>query len=524
MSRHFAFLFALLAACDGAATPIDAGADAGPPTVLTSLGTVIGERGVGYQEFLGIPYAEPPVGDLRWRAPVARGPWTTPIVSAEPPACPQEALGLLESGEEDCLFLNVHTPDPRPSGAPVLVWIHGGAFVFGEGLQLDRGTRGDVLARDHGLVVVSMNYRLGAFGWLAHPALGSTGNEGLLDQQLALEWVRDHIAELGGDPNDVTIAGESAGGLSVCLHLVAPGSRGLFHRAISESGLCDLPLPTRAEQEMHAMDVATSLGCGGAGDVAACLRARTTIEVRSATALSGDLLDISAGTRVAWPSVDGTVIPRDFRAAVAAGEAADVPVVLGWNRDEGTLFIGLAEMQGTTVDDAVYHRVVMQVAGNTGVAAPAIEAAYPIASYPDPGAALAAVLGDATLACPSRRAARLLRMAGRTVHVYRFEYPDAAFQLSFPRALGAFHSAEIQFVFGHAARFGRTQFVGGELALHQAMSGYWARFAATGDPNGAGAVAWPAYELAADAHLVLDTTIAAGTGAHRDECVLWEPP
>ena len=497
-----------------------------PPMVSTSLGAVVGARGNGYQAYLGIPYAEPPVGELRWRAPVASGPWEGELEATRAPtACAQEAFGFGELGAEDCLYLNVHTPDPLPEDAPVLVWIHGGAFVFGEGLQLDRGTAGDRLAAEHGVVVVSMNYRLGGFGFLPSDELGSTGNEGFQDQQLALRWVRDHIASFGGDPANVTIAGESAGGVSVCLHLLSPGSEGLFARAITQSGLCDGALPERSEQLSIAQGAIEALGCADASDVAACMRGKTLTEIRESTRLAGELLDFLAeGGARPWPSVDGTVIPGQFRDRLDAGEVADVPLLIGWNLDEGTLFVGLAEQAGTVVDEAQYHATMASLASRYGVDVAAVESAYPLSAYADPGAAVAAAIGHASLACPSRRAARALAGRGADVFVYRFEYAEAGFQLALPRELGAFHSAEIQFVFGHPSRLGTRAFMGDELALHESMMAYWARFATSGDPNGGGAVTWPRFGAESEDALILDTTIRAASGPDRDTCALWDPP
>jgi para-nitrobenzyl esterase len=533
MLRRVAYLF-LCTACGDDAGPSDAGrldsaVDAGydsalppPPEVTTSGGVVVGTLGVGYYEFLGIPYAAPPVGELRWRNPEPPAPFGR-MESARPRSCPQRALSL-NVGQEDCLYVNVHTPAPLPEDAPVMVWIHGGAFIFGEGLQTDNATRGDILAAEHGVIVVSMNYRLGPFGFLAHEALaaesGTAGNYGFADQIAALRWVRDNIAAFGGDPANVTIFGESAGGLSVCLHLIAPASSGLFVRAISESGLCDEILPELASAETYSAALFERLGCDTAADPLACMRGKTRDEIVDADTAAGGMAALTA-ERQWWPALDGMLIPGQFRDRVTAGTFNQVPAILGWNADEGTLFVALAEIDGLTVDEAAYREGVMNLAMRHGVDAAAIEAQYPLSGYPDPGAALAAALGDSRLACPSRRAADMLR-SHVPLHVYRFEYPNAKFQLPTMRALGAFHAAEIQYVFGHPWMIGATSHRGDDLALHQAVSGYWTRYATGGDPNGAGAAEWPVSD-GADRHLVLDLDVRVETGADRERCMLWDP-
>lgn len=452
------------------------------PQIDTADGPVLGERGDGYVEFLGIPYAAPPVDDLRWRSPRAHPGWTDPIVSDQPERCRQEALGLGLGGDEDCLYLNVHAPDPLPENAPVMVWIHGGGFVFGEGVQLDNGTRGDRLAQ-RGVVVVSMNYRLGAYGFFAHPLLtaegGSSGNFGFEDQVAALRWVQTNIAAFGGNPDDVTIFGESAGGQSVCFHLISPQSRGLFHKAIVESGLCDRPVETLESAETYGADFASGLGC----DDLECLRGLSA-EAIDAMDPGAQLFETLNGERSWWPVIDGTILPATFREVVEADEHVKVPSLVGWNGDEGTLFVMLAEQaQEREMNEEDYDAFMPGLADAQSVDVDELIARYPLDAYDDPGAAIADALGDAALACPSRRAAELLAPTTPT-WVYQFNHTDAPFQLAEDRELGAFHSAEIQYVFGHPTTIGQRIFRGDDATLHETMADIWVRFAQTGDLSG----------------------------------------
>ncbi|MCB9593286.1 MAG: carboxylesterase family protein [Sandaracinaceae bacterium] len=533
MRRARPLLALLLLACDGPAAvdagASDAGDDAGPPPpppmVTTANGPVTGTLGDGYREFLGIPFAAPPVGDLRWRPPEPPASWTEPRASNRPRRCVQDALGLPLASGEDCLYLNVHTPDPMPDHAPVMVWIHGGAFLFGEGVQTDEGTRGDLLARQ-GVVVVSMNYRLGPYGFLAHPDLtteqGASGNYGLMDQRMALEWVRDNIAAFGGDPDDVTLFGQSAGGLSVCLHMTAPSSRGLFHRAIVQSGLCESGLDDLATSEANGLGFATRLGCDGP-DALGCLRGKTTDEIDAVDTSGMGIVAELSGTRTWWAIRDGAFLTQDVRDAVLAGDVMDIPMVVGWNRDEGTFFTFLADTTEETLDEPTYRAIVDAIAELQGVTAADVLAAYPIADYPDPSYATAALYGHATIACPSRRAARLFaEHLASDVFVYRYDYPDGEFQIPTDRELGAFHASEIQFVFGHPAPIGRRAFTSADdLAMNARLSGDWLRFARASDPNGE-APTWAPYDVAEDRELVYDRVVTTATGLDEDACALWD--
>lgn len=494
------------------------------PMVTVANGTIRGAQGTGYRAFLGIPYAAPPVGDLRLRPPVAAAPWTSTLnATHRPHACAQNLEGVAY-GQEDCLYLNVHTPDPVPANAPVMIWIHGGAFVLGEGAQTDGGTYGDLLARDHGVIVVSMNYRLGQLGFLAHPALDTesadhvSGNYGFLDQIAAMQWVHDNIAAFGGDPANVTLFGESAGGMSVCGHLTSTLSHGLFQRAIIESGPCGGSMQTNAQAEAQGVHFATSLGCTR-GDIAACMRAASASTVINTLGSSPAIFSTDPMYANWGPTVDGHVFATDWITAMETGHAANVPIMIGWNQDEGRLFIALAERNGDPpITDANYRSTVATFVGDAN--ADAVLARYPSSAFGgDARLAASRAMGDAGLACPTRAAAVALRAAGNSVHTYFFTYPHAHFILGGSFPLGAFHSAEIQYVFGHS--MGGT-FDAEGMGLFAAMSGYWARFASqSGDPNGASAVAWPAYD-AAGTRIVLDATVTTNTDDYAATCAFWD--
>lgn len=519
-----------------ASTPGDAGVDAGedsgapdagppPPRVETASGPVAGRRGDGYLEFLGIPYAEAPVGDLRWRPPRPHPGWTEVVEATSTPSrCPQAALGLALGGDEDCLFLNVHTPDPAPDGAPVMVWIHGGAYTFGEGVQTDGGTRGDIIAARTGLVVVSMNYRLAALGFLAHPALaadearGVSGNFGLLDQVEALRWVRDNITAFGGDPANVTLFGESAGGGSVCAHLVNPDTDGLFHAAIVESGPCGRRMATLEDAEAQGARFSERIGCAGAADEAACLRGKSLDDVLATLPPPGQFVDGGEDNGSWRPVVDGDVFPDQQIDLLRRGDFHRVPLMIGWNRDEGTLFL---DISGAEVTDEEYPARLAEYVGGPGEDADRVLAQYPLEAYESAWYALADVFGDVGLACPGREA--IVAVAPHTTtYGYYFTYPDADFQLPTERDLGAFHLAEVQYVFGHPGRIGRRAFTtDDDRALHDALLGYWTRFAATHDPNGDGAAAWPEFTPDEQTSIVLDREIGTQAEVKREVCELW---
>ena len=301
----------------------------GRPRVAIADGTLEGLRiDGGVRAFLGIPFARPPVGALRWQRPQANEPWQDARDASHfGPRCPQPpSSDPLDVASEDCLYLNVWTPAvDRP--LPVMVWIHGGGNVNGS--SFEPAYDGQFLARDYGIVLVSINYRLGVFGFFGAAGLaaesGSAGNQGLWDQQLALHWVQKNIARFGGDASNVTIFGESAGSADVCYHVAAPGSRGLFQRAISESGGCTSRVADADSAQRTAAAFAERMGCTGA-DALACLRSKSVRELVDGAAAAGR-----------FPiSVDGVFLPEQPRALFDRGDIARVPYILGSNTDEGS--------------------------------------------------------------------------------------------------------------------------------------------------------------------------------------------
>ncbi|PTL81763.1 carboxylesterase family protein [Vitiosangium sp. GDMCC 1.1324] len=507
----------LLTHCAHSSGPAPANGPA--PVVATTQGPVQGLAYVdGSAAFLGIPYAAPPTGPRRWRAPEPPEAWSAPREATRfGSACPQMEMFTgkrMEGTSEDCLTLNVWTPALQPaSPAPVMVFIHGGGFTMGSSSQ--EMYNGAALTRS-GVVVVSMNYRLGALGFLAHPALGAenpnhvSSNYGLMDQRRALEWVRDNIATFGGDPANVTVFGESAGAVSACMQMLSPQAKGLFHRVIAESGTCYLtatPLrdpgtPQEDSAEERGIRFASELGCTGE-DVAACLRSKTPEQLLAASGAALDLLKPHVGFA---PVVDGDVVPAAPRQLLAEGRYARVPLLLGTNADEGSLFTIRAKLDSP----AQYEEAVR---ARSPEHAEELLRIYPVKDFASPHAAFDHLLRDALFLCPSRRLARTHVEHGQPVYTYHFTYAPKSFSGPFMN-LGAAHAAELPFVFG--AEKGRLSLGSDqERALSSKIIGYWTRFATRADPNGSGAAEWPSYTRDGEPHLVLD--LEPGRGERLDQ-------
>jgi para-nitrobenzyl esterase len=537
---------------DGSAPDAGAGGDSGATTpdagpaipVTTKSGVVIGKKDGATSAFLAIPYAAPPTGSNRWRAPQPVTPWTAPRDATQPSkVCPQIQAGgstIDTRSDEDCLTVNVWTPSADPSAKlPVMFWIHGGAFVFGSGAEAYYD--GSKIATAGDVVVVTINYRLGALGYLALPELTAeskdhptSGNYGIEDQQFALQWVKDNIAAFGGDPAAVTIFGESAGGFSTCAHLIAPGSKGLFVRAISESGLCDgLITRTLASVYPEGDLLAKTLGCTDASTVLTCLRGKTSDALVNAfpagTAPGGIFYqgaeagdggtdagaDGGAAVGTSWmPVVDGDIIPVPV--AEVGPSFQKVPLLLGTNRNEYALFTSPVLGGAPVTSDAEYKGA---LDGTFGAARGAkIYAEYPTSAFASADDALVEATTDGAFACPARRLARAASTAGADVYLYAFAHVPEKPLLP---GLGSFHSSEMSYVFGFDDPLQATQ--ADEQPLVTAMQGYWTRFAKTGDPNGAGAPTWPKYDAATDADLSLNLPAPTSETGHRKAtCDFWD--
>jgi len=467
------------------------------PLAQVADGALQGITAHGVHQYLGIPYAQAPVGDLRWTAPRPAPAWSglrdATRFSPDCPQLPDPFAGKQPEISEDCLTLNVYVPgDASTTPRPVIVWIPGGGAVLGSGRQYDAYR----MAQATGAVVVTINYRLGALGWLwtsgmAAEAQGS--NFALQDQQEALRWVQRNIAGLQGDPRRVTLAGQSVGSISAALHLVSPTAAGLFQRVILASGLPPAGMPTSAQAADKGDAFATKVGCPPGTGQLACLRHKPVADLLQAGPSYADI----GRDGLYWLNfIDGRVVTGDVAPAVAKGRFNQVPILVGSTRDEGRGFAPLAyDLDGTPMTQDEYVAAAGRTFGTQ--AAPLLtQLMYTSARLGSPGKAYAQLITDAWFACPSQDLARKA-----TAHVptfaYEFADPDAPEFLGLPTMdSGAFHASDLLYWF-------QTPIDGAPLTLDPAqrrlsdqMLRYWKRFAEAGDPNASGAsndVAWPRF-------------------------------
>lgn len=485
---------------------ITAGSTAQPPqqaaTVQTEAGRLHGEVGAQVVTFRGIPYAAPPLGELRWASPRAPAPWagTRDATKRITPCAQPQGDYPKTIANEDCLYVNVTVPRDVSGAAslPVMVWLHGGGLSTGSADQYDP-TR---LAARGRVIVVTVESRINILGYFGHPGLPGSGTFGLQDEQAALRWVRRNIAAFGGNPGNVTLFGESGGAVRTCAHLTAPGSKGLFQRAILQSGGCTLSAPETvmphgrfwrplADIEADGRKAAIALGCTGTdAQQVACLR-----RVPVATLLE-KASDFGAA------AFDTGVLPRRPDRALQAGAFAAVPILSGNTRDEGRALVSLQQLIGRPITHDNYARMLSDA---FGARAGEVQARYPESAFAGEAQAAAlawaAILTDRVFACPQLKDMRLLA-ARSPVHGYQFGDPHGIGLIPFPPGLpsGASHSSELPLLFDFTGGAPRDLATGktiplsaAQRALADIMIDYWAQFARTGDPNRAGLPRWPRY-------------------------------
>jgi para-nitrobenzyl esterase len=504
--------------CDGSNVRISTDHTPKYQTVQTTSGPIRGVANSTSTAFLGIPYAMPPVGDLRWAPPQPAASWDKEILATDfGPSCPQFDRKVIS---EDCLTLNVWTPNTNPeTSAPVMVWIHGGSMSNGE--TRTPFTSGLSIAEHEGLVVVSINYRLGAFGFLTHSALGErSGNYGILDQRAALRWVRDNIATFGGDPDNITLTGESAGSASVCVQMTAPGSEGLFHQAIMQSGPCGsigpdgmTPIVTRAEAEAQGEQFIQAVDCDQEPDIIDCLREKNVDEVLSALPLV--LGTIVKGSGVNWfPHIDDELILGQPAELIEQGNFHRVPLLIGSTADEGTVFAAGAGLM--FISRAQY---IQRVQERFGDLADAVLQKYPPFAWGAPYFSISKLLGDMVFVCPARRTVRAISNEGLPAFLYSFDViPSYSGVMTI---LGAYHASEIPFVFNSIAW--PFEFSDTEAALSLQMMKYWTTFAKNGDPNFTNSPLWPAYDTEGDEHIEFTThSTHRSSGLEKEMCDFWD--
>jgi len=482
----------LLASCGSKPSP---GVSSTGPVVHIDTGDVRGTVLPDRRVFNGIPYAAPPVGELRWQPPQPVKPWTGERAATKPgSACPQlkNAIANLASNNEDCLFLNVTTPaTAKPSKKkPVMVWIHGDGAI-GSGDQFDP-TR---LAVDGDTVVITFNFRLGVFGGFGLPGLDNSGTIGLQDQRAVLHWVQRNAAAFGGDPGNVTLFGVSYGATATSAHLLSEKSRGLFHKVIMQSGftLMDMPagvtypgipaLPwygwtTTKDAQTQGQVVANQLGCKDPATALACLRKVPVAK----------LIAVPQVMNIFQPYALGNdQLPADPREALAAGNFAEVPVVSGTTRDEHTTFVAFfRELAGQPVTAANYPELLRTA---FGAKAAKIAAEYPLKDYPTPARAWAAVVTDRMWAQAQFEQNKLLS-AKNPLWFYQFADRDAPLDIPFPKGYdpGAWHAGDVGYIFRDTK--GAAGMRKDQVALSDQMITYWTNFAHRSDPNGDGVPQW----------------------------------
>jgi para-nitrobenzyl esterase len=485
----------------GLSTPVHASSLTVKTEQGKAQGKILNEGKV--RAFLGLPYAAPPVGDLRWKAPQPPVAWKGQRDAAHYGArCFQghiyADMVFQDNGpSEDCLYLNVYTPANAKSGSklPVMFWIHGGGYSGGSASEPRHN--GDFLPAK-GVVLVTINYRLGVLGFLATADLakeadGSAGNYGLLDMVAALQWVKANIARFGGNPGNVTLFGESAGSFAVSTLMASPLARGLFQKAIGESGgaFSDL-LPTGALEAREKRDQ----------EWAASLGARTLAELRALPAATIIEASLGKGAPEFSPVIDGRLLTEPVPATYAAGKQAHVPLLAGWNRDENGPVRGMTVEKWKSTAAKLFNE-----------RADEFLRLYPGATDEQAARSAGDFGGDKFIAFGTWKWIEAHRKSGESP-VYRYHFELAAPRSNFHSDSLAFHSDDIEYVFGSLDTRPGAVWRPEDRKLSEQMMGYWTNFARTGNPNGPGLPVWPKYGKD-DAILHLDSAITAGPDTRR---------
>lgn len=489
--------------------------DISDPVVVTASGKVQGTNQNGVRRFRGISYAAPPVGERRWQPPQPASSWTgTRDATKAGPACMQPEAPDMPKGtpqSEDCLTLEVTTPVRPGKGRPVMVWVPGGGFITGAGSIYDPAR----LVKAGDIVVVTVNYRLGVFGFFAHPELGEASNFGLQDQVAALRWVRANIAAFGGDPGKVTLAGASAGAMSTCTLMTSPAARGLFHRAIVQSGSCRTSHPAGAMgtgmpaiSSWHPIDTIRGAGQALAEQLdctdVACLRRKSAGELLPHTA---QFPLLAYGT---------SLVPHEPATVFAAGKQAAIPLLQGNTRDEHVEFTLAVYPHGIT---ARQYPALLKTA--FGPAAPRVERRYPARRFTSPTAAASRVFSDSGWICPSWKSGREHARKART-YAYVFADPSAPTPSGQPLPAhvrpATAHGAETFYLFDFPDTPGLSAV---QRRLAARIVGYWTRFVRTGDPNGAGSTTWPRLDTADRALNLAPESVQPINIKNAHHCGLW---
>lgn len=495
-------------------------------TVTTTYGPISGITEEGALAFKGIPYAKPPVGELRWQAPQSPATWSqTRMTTDFSPKCPQKNFSptqdsAITEGEEDCLYLNVWTP-ALTGKRPVLFFIHGGGNQQGAASETINGAvlyTGKFLASRKDVVVVTINYRLGALGFMAHPAVAAasssktSGNYGTMDQVLALEWVKNNIAKFGGDPDNVMVFGESAGAVNTSLLLTVPAAKGLFHRAGIQSG-SPVASPYLVGENI-GKSFASRMGCatGTLDQQLQCLKALpiSKIIAELESPLAGGKVSLGWG-----PVVDGLVIPKDPASVFLTGQHHKMPVLLGSNADE------MSASSPLVVTPA-------QVRALFDASVPEAYEAEGLTLYP-PGTTNAQArqsyiqtLTDAQFTAPARRLAKGLDVF-QTEPVWRYLFSHA--QAGVGAIYGAAHGLELPFLFQsiEETNYGKGPlFNNNDRIVEKAMLDYWTNFARTGNPNSSGLTVWPPYDNQKDPYLDIKSPVASAEGLRTQKSDYWD--